>query len=129
MYRFRDFPAKPFEDVIEACLWAGPDAVASHDTALAVYGLGEVTPPVIHITVPRRLRKRRDSVIVHVRPLVPKDVTVRDGVPVTTPELTLRDVTTDHPADVVQDAIQEAELQGLVSRRVAETIRIEVSDA
>lgn len=126
VYRFRDFPARPFEDAIETCLWAGPDAVASHDTALAIYGLGEVTPSVIHVTVPRRLRKRRDNVIVHIRPLVSKDVTIRDGVPVTTPERTLRDVTTDHPADVVRDVVLEAELRGLITHRVADRIRLEV---
>ena len=126
VYRFRDFPAKPFEDVVEACLWAGADAVASHDTALAVYGIGEVTPPVTHITVTRRLRKRRDRVIVHVRPLVPKEVTVRNGVPLTTAERTLRDVAADHPAQVVREFIDEAEASGLISRRVAETIRLEV---
>ena len=126
VYRFRDFPAQPFEDVIQTCLWAGPDAVASDDTALAVYGLGEAMPSVIHITVPRRLRKRRDRVIVHVRPLVAEDVTVRDGVPVTTTERTLRDIATDHPADVLRDVLQEAEIRGLISQRVAHKIRLEV---
>ena len=66
VYRLRHFPVQRFEDVIEACLWAGPDAVASHDTALAVYGLGDAMPASIHITVPRRLRKERRGVIVHV---------------------------------------------------------------
>ena len=115
--------------MIEACLWAGPDAVASHDTALAVYGLGEVTPSVVRLNVPRRLRKRRDNVIVHTRLLTSKDVTVRDGVPVTAPARTLRDSAADHPAEVVETLIAEAEARGLISRRVAETIRIEVDDA
>lgn len=126
VYRFRDFPAQPFEDVIEACLWAGPDAVASHDTALAVYGLGDFMATVLHVTVPRRVRKHRGNVIVHNRPLPYKDVTVRDGVPVTTPGRTLRDSAVDHPAEVVEKLIAEAESRGLVSSRVAETIRCEV---
>ena len=129
VYRLRDFPAQPFEDVIGACLWAGPDAVASHDTALAVYGLGEVTPSVVHVTVPRRLRKRRDNVIVHTGLLTSRDVTVRDGVPVTAPARTLRDCATDHPTEVVEKLIAEALARGLLSRRVAETIQTEVGDA
>jgi predicted transcriptional regulator of viral defense system len=129
VYRFRDFPAQPFEDVIEACLWAGPDAVASHDTALAVYGLGEVTPSVVHVNVPRRLRKRRDNVIVHTRLLTSKEVTVRDGVPVTAPARTLRDSASDHPAEVVEKLIEEAEARGLVSRRVAKMIWRELSNS
>ena len=129
VYRLRDFPAQPFEDVIGACLWAGPDAVASHDTALAVYGLGEVSPSVVHVTVPRRLRKRRDNVIVHTGLLTSRDVTVRDGVPVTAPARTLRDCATDHPTEVVEKLIAEALARGLLSRRVAETIQTEVGDA
>ena len=129
VYRFRDFPAQRFEDIIEACLWAGPNAVASHDSALAVYGLGDVSPSVLHVTVPCRLRKQRDNVIVHSRLLASRDVTVRDGVPVTAPAATLREVAADHPTQVVEKLIAQADALGLISRRVAEAIRIEVSDA
>lgn len=82
VYRLNDFPAQPFEDVIEACLWAGPGAVASHDTALAIYGLGDAMPASIHITVPHRLRKQRPGVIVHIADSI-GDTTNRDGVPIT----------------------------------------------
>ena len=56
IYRLQRFPAQPFEDVIVACLWAGDGAAASHDTALAVYGLTDAMPAVTHITVPRPFR-------------------------------------------------------------------------
>jgi predicted transcriptional regulator of viral defense system len=37
IYPLRRFPAQRIEDVIVACLWAGDDAVASHDTGPRLY--------------------------------------------------------------------------------------------
>jgi hypothetical protein len=53
IYRLCRFPAQRFEDVIVACLWAGDDAVASHDTALAFYELTDAMPSVIHVSISR----------------------------------------------------------------------------
>jgi hypothetical protein len=66
---------------------------------------------------------------VHTCLLSSRDVTVRDGVPVTAPARTLRDCAEDHPTEIVEKLIAEAEMRGLVSRPVAESIRIEVGDA
>jgi predicted transcriptional regulator of viral defense system len=122
VYRFRDFPAQPFEDVIEACLWAGPDAVASHETALAVYGLGDAMPASIHITVPQRLRKQRAGVIVHVAPSTSADVETRDGVPITSAGRTIRDVAAYSTFDEVASIVREAEERGLLGRREAQQL-------
>ena len=127
VYRLRDFPAHPFEDAIEACLWAGPDAVASHDTALAIYGLGDTMPASIHITVPHRLRKQRPGVIVHVAPIVLAATASRDGVPITTVIQTIRDTATDATVDVVASIIHDAETRGLVRRREATALRKELA--
>jgi predicted transcriptional regulator of viral defense system len=122
IYRFRDFPAQPFEDVIEACLWAGPDAVASHETALAVYGLGDAMPASIHITVPQRLRKQRTGLIVHVAPSTAADVETRDGVPITSAVRTIRDVAADATIAEVASIVREAEERGLLGRREAQEL-------
>lgn len=126
VYRLRDFPAQPFEDIIEACLWAGPEAVASHDSALAVYGMGDAMPASLHITVPDRLRKRRPGVIAHVADLPPHDVTSREGAPVTSVARTLRDIASDVPTDVVASLIREAEGRGLLPHRVAAALLAEL---
>jgi predicted transcriptional regulator of viral defense system len=119
IYRFRDFPAQPFEDVIEACLWASPEAVASHETALAIYDLRDAMPASIHITVPHRLRKKRTGVIVHVAPLASADVETRAGVPITSAVRTIRDIAAISTIEYVASIIREAEQHGLLRRREA----------
>jgi hypothetical protein len=108
--------------VIEACLWAGPGAVASHHTALAIYGLGDAMPASIHITVPHRLRKSRPGVIVHIAD-VAADRTGRDGVPVTSVLRTILDVAGEMPAKDISALITEAEQQGLLGQREAKPLR------
>lgn len=90
LYRLHRFPAHPFEDVIAACLWAGGDSAASHETALAVHGISDAMPSAIHITVPRRFRGRQDGVVIHHADLPDADRTRVDAVPVTTIARTCR---------------------------------------
>ena len=116
-YRLRRFPAQRFEDVSVACLWAGDDAVASHDTALAIYELTDAMPATIHVSVPRRFRGRRPGVMVHAAPLDDGDRTERDGVPVTTVERTIADVLVRSGADLARPAAEQALERGLVTRR------------
>jgi predicted transcriptional regulator of viral defense system len=126
IYRFRDFPAQPFEDVIEACLWAGTEAVASHETALAIFGLGDAMPASIHITVPHRLRKKRSGMSVHVAPCPPSDVGTRDGVPITSAVRTIRDIAAHASADEVASIVREGEDRGLLRRREAQELANEL---
>ena len=130
VYRLCDFPATPFEDVIEACLRAGPDAAASHGTALAVHGLGDAMPAVVHLTVPRRIRKHPAGVVLHQAEVPRRDVTVRAGVPVTTVERTIRDLASDgESADTIVSLLAEAERIGVVSHRRALALRSEIMTA
>ena len=116
VYRLRRFPAQRFEDVVVACLWAGEDAVASHDTALSVHGLTDLMPTVIHITVPRPFRGRRAGVVVHRAELAAGDRTERDGVPVTTVVRTIADVHERSGPDLARAAAVEALDLGRVTR-------------
>jgi predicted transcriptional regulator of viral defense system len=117
IYRLAHYPSQPFEDVIVACLWAGEDSAASHETALAIYGLADAMPAQIHITVPRPFRGRRRGVVVHHAPLQENECTVRDGVPVTTVERMLADVARTSEATTVAAAAQQALSRGLTSAR------------
>ena len=112
VYRLLNYPSRPFEDVMATVLWVGDGAVASHDTALAIYGLADAMPAVIHITVPRRFRGSRPGVLIHRATLPADDVTVREGIPVTTPLRTILDVAAD-PA-VAAAAAGEAIERGLI---------------
>lgn len=117
IYRLRRFPTQRFEDVIVACLWAGDDAVASHDTALAIYELTDAMPAAIHVSVPRPFRGRRPGVTVHAAPLDDSDRSERDGVPVTTVARTIADVFVRSGADLARPAAEQALERGLVTRR------------
>lgn len=117
IYRLRRFPHHSHEDVVAACLWAGPDCAASHDTALVVHGLSDAMPAAIHVTVPRAFRGRHPGVVVHHAPLDPNEREVRDSVPVTTLARTLADVATSGDPVAVRQAVDEAITRGQISRR------------
>src|SRR5271166_5325685 len=62
LYRFREYPTSPREDVIAAWLATGREtAVVSHESALDILGLSDVVPEVVHLTVPRAKRYRTAS--------------------------------------------------------------------
>src|SRR3990172_11685374 len=67
LYRLRDYPSAPREEIVAAWLRAGTDAVVSHESALDLFGLSDVIPNAIHLTVPRARRKlaRTAGVVVH----------------------------------------------------------------
>jgi predicted transcriptional regulator of viral defense system len=117
VYRLAQFPASPHEDLYVAWLQAGPDAVISHDTALALYELSDLLPGEIHVTVPRTASRRRQGLRLHTKRLVQEEVTRYEGLPVTTVLRTLADVAAAGLADEqVRQAIREALRRGLVTR-------------
>jgi predicted transcriptional regulator of viral defense system len=88
LYRFREYPGSPREDVIAAWLTTGREvAVVSHESALDILGLSDVVPDLVHLTVPRAKRYRSASprVAIHTttRRLDKSDVVVRDGIRLT----------------------------------------------
>src|SRR5260370_38761147 len=50
LYRFREYPGSPREDVIAAWLATGKEvAGVSHESALDILGLSDVVPEVVHV--------------------------------------------------------------------------------
>ncbi len=96
LYRLRDYPSSPREELIAAWLRLAPDAVISHDSALEVLNLSDIIPGSIHLTVPRARRRlaRMPGVSTHTttRPLGAADVFTREGLRMTTPARTIVDV-------------------------------------
>jgi predicted transcriptional regulator of viral defense system len=99
VYRFRDYPPTPREEVAAAWLALGKNAaVVSHDSALDLWDLSDAIPGAVHLTVPRarRWQPRRapPGVVVHTtqRPWQEGDVRTREGLRVTSPARTLLDV-------------------------------------
>jgi predicted transcriptional regulator of viral defense system len=96
LYRFREYPSSPREDVITAWLATGKEvAVVSHESALDILGLSNVVPEVVHLTVPRARRYRSASkgVAIHTttRRLGKSDIVIRDGMRLTAPARSIVD--------------------------------------
>jgi very-short-patch-repair endonuclease len=92
-----------------AVLAGGPGTVLSHRSAAALWGLRESA--VVEITTLRRVR--RPGIRAHGNALERDEVTVRDGIPVTTVARTLLDLAAVLAPDDLHHAINEAEYRGL----------------
>src|SRR5947209_1171430 len=78
VYRFRDYPSTPGEEVVAAWLAVGRGAVVSHESALALWDLTDSIPDAVHLSVARTRRHlpRLPAVVIHTttRPFEPDDV-------------------------------------------------------
>jgi len=99
---------------MEAVLEAGPGAVLSHRAAAAHWGF--LRSGRVEVTVPRALRTRR-GIVRHHAVLHPDEVTVLDGIPVTTVARTLLDVAAGLQRRDLERAIHEAEYLRLYDDR------------
>lgn len=131
VYRVPTFPASPYAEYMEASLWpAGVRGVISHQSALALYGLSDVSPSAIHVTVPRDFRIRREvpaHLAVHHAELQDQDVRLFEGIPTTSPRRTIKDCHRAHvgPA-LLRQALEDAEREGYLSPSEAAELSHEV---
>lgn len=122
VYRLVRFPATAREDLYVAWLQAGPNAVVSHDSALAVFDLSDALPTEIHLTLPRTSSRRRSGIRMHTTALTADEVTARDGLPVTTVARTIADaIRSGLASEHVAQAIVEALDRGLVTEADLQT--------
>ncbi len=100
LYRLRHFPSSPHEHVVAAWLpLRRAGAVVSHASALDLYGIADVIPTDVHVSVSRAKRgvRPRAGIRVHTleRPLNPSEIREVAGVDVTAPERALVDALDD----------------------------------
>ena len=83
VYRLAAAPITRHQQVLAACLAAGPDAAASHRSAGVLWGL-PVPATVTELTIPSVRQARLEGVLIHraVR-LERRDVCLLEGIPVT----------------------------------------------
>lgn len=128
VYRVPTFPPSPYAEYMEASLWpAGVRGVISHESALGLRGLSDVSPSGIHITVPKDFRIRRkipDRFVVHTADLTDEDRTLFEGIPVTTVARSIQDCHHAHlgPA-LLRQALDDAEREGYLSPREAADLK------
>jgi predicted transcriptional regulator of viral defense system len=122
VYRLRDYPSSPHDEVMAALMVVGAGAVVSHESALDLLGLSDVIPDAIHLTVPRTKRHAPDlpDVVVHTttRHLDKRDVVVREGIRVTSPMRSILDAAEAGVGpEQIEAAIRDAEQRGLLTYR------------
>ena len=132
VYRMRLTPPSPLDAYMEATLWPGRGVrgVLSDETALELYGLSDVNPAKIDVTVPRAHRIRRkvpSAYRIHHEDLPEGDVTSFEGIPIVTPARAIRQAHASHvgPA-LVGQAIDQGERNGRLTRREAAELRREL---
>jgi hypothetical protein len=89
----------------------GEGAVLGHVAAGALW---ELSPPTVitEVIVPTTAgRPKRDGIVVHRQQLPPEHVTVRDGIPVTTPVRTLLDLAAVLPLGGLARAFEQAQVR------------------
>ena len=120
---------------MEAVLWPQvrrPDVagVVSHESALAIHELSDVSPARVHVTLPTAVRIRRQvpkGLVIHYADLAPEDVERVEGVPVTTPERAIRDAHASHVGNaLVAQAIADGRRSGALSTAVANRLEREL---
>lgn len=103
-----------------AVLTCGDHAVLSHGSAAALWRIRPLSAPrgplgvAVDVSVPSQVRKRRTSIRLHRRRLDPREVTTRDGIPVTSPARTLIDLATVLQPDRLEAAVNEADKLGVL---------------
>jgi predicted transcriptional regulator of viral defense system len=126
LYRLRDYPFSPKEEVAAGWLAVGKDkAVVSHSSALDLLDLSDVIPDAVHLTVPRTTRNLPTipGVKIHTskRPPGPKDVTYREGIRLTEPTRTILDsAEVGIGPEQIEMAVRQALRRGLTTTRELE---------
>lgn len=123
VYRLRDYPSSPEDEVVAAWLAVGKDeAVVSHESALDLLGLSDVIPNAIHLTVPRSRRylPTLPGVRLHTttKPFLPVDVTTREGIRLTSVSRTIVDAAEwGTGPEQVEMAVRQAIAWGMTTPR------------
>lgn len=127
VYRFADNPPGYLEHLRDYAEALGPTAVFSHETALALNELSDVSPRYVHVTVPRSRRfvRRPPSYKIHtvVEPLPARDVVEVHGVRATSSARSIVDAARSFTApEQIEMATKQALERGIATPEEFERI-------
>ena len=132
VYRIAHYPAERLAQYREAILWAqasnGPELIAlSHETALLLYGISDVNPSRVNLTVPVSARMRRvypKWIAIHRANLATEEIQLHEGMPVTTVERSMIEVLArTHQTEFARQAITDALRKELLTPSQASGLR------
>ena len=115
VYRVGPVASSWHQELMAACLWIGPEAVASHTSAAALLKLDGVPFPAIEVTTSRSRNSRRTGVLVHRSQSLPsEDKTVIEGIPCTRAARTIIDLASAVERQELELALEDALRRRLV---------------
>jgi predicted transcriptional regulator of viral defense system len=132
IYRLTQFPVPERSDLILWSLWSRnrkedvTQGVYSHQTALSLYDLSDLMPSKLHMTVPPRFRRRKETpsiLTLHYADLPPDQVEEREGYRITRPIRALVDAGKDVSPEILSQAFAEARTRGLITEKDVEQYR------
>lgn len=117
VYRFPNYPVGEHDQLALAVLWTRvSEAALSHETALDCYGISDVNPNRIHLTVAKHRRFRRaggDDYVVHYEDLAPKQIGWWQEIPTVTPATAIAQcLVYGTPTYLLRQAIARGHAQG-----------------
>lgn len=117
VYRLAIAPMAQNDELLLALVWSNYRGAISHESALALYGLSDVMPGLVHLTVPPDFRRRPPPAhVLHRSRLAEDEVTEREGIRVTTPGRTIVDAASDGTdPEQIEKAIRQAVDRALVT--------------
>jgi len=128
VYRFDGVPPTSKDEYMEVVLRVGRDAFLQGESVLALHSLALVNPRVIHVGVPRRVRRRLPANIeLQERYLPAEHLTRYDGILCTTVSQALLDCVPHLMKERLGDATQRALDEGLITQPQAEHITAAVA--
>lgn len=117
VYRFPKYPVGEHFQKMLAVLWTRvPEVALSHETALDLYGISDVNPSRIHVTVAKRRRFRRadgQEYVVHFEDLDPGQIGWWNEIPTVKPATAIAQcISHGTPIYLLRQAIERGHSQG-----------------
>jgi predicted transcriptional regulator of viral defense system len=116
VYRLTIAPLSPRDDLLQAWVWSSYRGAISHESALALFGLSDVLPSQVQVTVPPSFRRHTDRFDVYHAELAEADTLPYEGLRVTTPARSIADAAaTGTGPEQIHLAVAQALARGLAS--------------
>lgn len=131
IYRVPLIPPSRLDQYMLATLWPDGRGHISDESALELYGISDVSPDRIHITVPIGYRTHRDVpplYVLHHEDLAERDRRTFEGIPVVSAAKAIRQLHERHVRpSLLAQAIDEGAREGWLRRREAAELRAELT--
>lgn len=127
VYRFPQYPPGEHDRLMLAVLSTrAPEAALSHETALDAWGICDVNPHRIHVTVARSRRLRgasADDYVIHYQDLAPAQVGWWQEIPTVTPATAIAGcIAYGTPTYLLRQAIERGHAQGYLRTAAREAL-------